>query len=140
MEEESFALWDFEEDEGEEEINQSNSIDSTNMNRMNDIEIELGIELPDEFCCPLTLECYRDPVRMVEDQQIYEREAIEIVVSERYVKFQKKVSRKLFISYYFVLHLRTVHSDIGAKKTAKNHSEVDFEKIFTSKNHILNFC
>ena len=77
MEEESFALWDFEEDEGEEEINLINSIDSA-MNRMNDIEIELGIELPDEFCCPLTLECYRDPVRMVEDQQIYEREAIEL--------------------------------------------------------------
>ena len=36
----------------------------------------LGAAIPDEWCCPLTLECFRDPVRMVEDGQVYERSAI----------------------------------------------------------------
>ena len=39
----------------------------------NDIELSLGLEILDEWCCPLTLECFHDPVKLIEDEQIYER-------------------------------------------------------------------
>ena len=77
-EEESFALWDYDDDvHNEEEAAEAAFFTSEGTITIMDLETELGTELPDEWCCPLTLEIFRDPVIMMEDQQVYERSAIE---------------------------------------------------------------
>ena len=67
----SYSLWDFNSDEedGEEE-------EDDVFHQFNNDSREM-VDVPDEWCCPLTLSCFRDPVLMVEDQQVYERSAIE---------------------------------------------------------------
>eukprot|EP00946_MAST-07B_sp_MAST-7B-sp1_P003238 g3238.t1 len=80
-------LWDFDDDNGDFDINDlvgglssedesSTSILSTD--EILSLEEALGMSFPDDWCCPLTLECFRDPVRMLEDGQVYERKAIEM--------------------------------------------------------------
>ena len=75
--EQTYSLWDYEEeDEAEDEA--EDDTDETGKETNNDIEMALGMELPDEWCCPLTLECFHDPVRLLEDDQVYEKAAIEM--------------------------------------------------------------
>ena len=80
-------LWDFDDGQVDFDINDlvgglsSEDESSTSIEGADEIlslEEALGMSFPDDWCCPLTLECFRDPVRMLEDGQVYERKAIEM--------------------------------------------------------------